>query len=139
MKKYELVFDGGSIGNPGRAYGSFRLRSIDTEKRAAARGGAPQRLQFGHGTNNQAEYRSLIAGIQALREQLESSGEPLGSAEVRILGDSQLVINQMAGNWKIKNEDLLKLHDEALDLLAGFGKVEFIYQPRSKSQRTLGH
>lgn len=133
MKRYELVFDGGSIGNPGRAYGSFQLSE------AGMRPGAPTRLEFGHGTNNQAEYQALIAGVRALREQLEDSEGGPGETALIVRGDSQLVINQMAGNWKIKSGELLKLHDEALDLLAGFGQVEFIHQPRSKSQRSLGH
>lgn len=133
MSKYQLVFDGGSIGNPGRAYGSFSLTTGDS------RPGAPTRLEFGHGTNNQAEYMALIAGLRALLERLETEGEAPDATSVEIRGDSQLVINQMAGNWKIKSEELLKLHDQALDLLAGFDQVEFIHQPRSKSQRSLGH
>ncbi len=133
MKQYELVFDGGSIGNPGRAYGSFQLSE------AGIRPGAPTRLEFGHGTNNQAEYQALIAGIRALREQIAEAEQAPTDTALIVRGDSQLVINQMAGNWKIKSDELLRLHDEALDLLAGFGKVEFIHQPRSKSQRSLGH
>lgn len=133
MKRYELVFDGGSIGNPGRAYGSFQLSEAGT------RPGAPTRLEFGHGTNNQAEYQALIAGVQAMRDLLDDHEESAGDTALIVRGDSQLVINQMAGNWKIKSSELLKLHDQALDLLAGFGQVEFVHQPRSKSQRSLGH
>lgn len=137
--RYELVFDGGSIGNPGKAYGSFRLRQLGEGDQPSGRAGAPVRLEFGHGTNNQAEYRALIAGIEAVRQQAEQAGEALESVQLEVRGDSKLVLNQMAGEWKIKNSDLLKLHDQALDLLAGFGEVKLIYQPRSKSQRTLGH
>jgi ribonuclease HI len=139
MTKYELIFDGGSIGNPGKAYGSFRLQQLEGVGQTPGRAGAPIRLDFGHGTNNQAEYLALIAGVKELRKRLEAAGELLESTELEVRGDSKLVINQVAGGWKIKNPELLKLHDQVLDLLAGFGKVEFIHQPRSKSQRTLGH
>lgn len=138
MIRYELIFDGGSVGNPGRAYGSFRLRKLGSEG-ASGRAGAPTRLEFGHGTNNQAEYRALMAGIDALRTQLSEDGQPLDQTAIDVLGDSKLVINQMAGDWKIKNPELLRLHDQTLDLLAGFAEVTFMHQPRAKSQRTLGH
>ena len=128
-----LTFDGGSIGNPGRAYGSFLL--------APSKGKPlpPQRLRFGQGTNNQAEYRALISGLEALLSLLRAEGTDPRSVAVELRGDSQLVLNQLAGEWKIKNQRLRSLHRQARSLIDQLGPVEYVHQPRSRTVRVLGH
>jgi ribonuclease H / adenosylcobalamin/alpha-ribazole phosphatase len=54
-------------------------------------------------------------------------------------GDSQLVLNQMAGAWKIKNLALQALHGEANRAASAFGEVVYEWHPRSRSVRLLGH
>jgi ribonuclease H / adenosylcobalamin/alpha-ribazole phosphatase len=93
--------DGGSRGNPGpAAYGAV-LRDARTMKVLAAEG-----LPIGRATNNVAEYRGLIAGLEMAREL-----DPTAALEVRM--DSKLVIEQMAGRWKVKHADMKTLALEA--------------------------
>jgi ribonuclease HI len=96
--------DGGSRGNPGpAAYGAV-VRDAQTSKVLAAEG-----LPLGRATNNVAEYRGLIAGLEMAREL-----DPTAALEVRM--DSRLVIEQMAGRWKIKHADMKSLALEAARL-----------------------
>jgi probable phosphoglycerate mutase len=89
--------DGGSRGNPGpAAYGAV-VRDAGTSKLLAAEG-----LPIGRATNNVAEYRGLIAGLEMAREL-----DPTAALEVRM--DSKLVIEQMAGRWKVKHPDMKPL------------------------------
>ncbi len=129
----ELIFDGGSRGNPGQAFGSFRLRY------GRGRLTTPVRQRFGRATNNQAEYLSLIAGVEALLAQLGDEGVDPGSVRLRIRGDSQLVLSQLEGKWKVKNAVLKALHQRAQELLSAFGEVSFVHQPRRATIRALGH
>jgi len=96
--------DGGSRGNPGpAAYGAV-VRDAGTMQVLAAEG-----LPIGRATNNVAEYRGLIAGLEMAREL-----DPAAALEVRM--DSRLVIEQMAGRWKIKHADMKTLALEAARL-----------------------
>jgi ribonuclease HI len=130
-----LTFDGGSRGNPGPAYGSFRVRGAG----AAERLQALKRLRFGQGTNNEAEYWSLLEGLrwtldEARRRRLTSS-----ELEINIQGDSLLVIRQLQGEWKAKDARMRQLRDEAAELLAHFGAVRLQHRPRSRSVAEFGH
>ena len=129
----ELVFDGGSAGNPGTAYGSFRWRPPGGKLRPA------RRLWFGHGTNNQAEYKSLIEGLKWVLSELDRAGLDPGDLRLRVRGDSRLVLKQIAGEWKVKNAKLRELRTEAVRLLNRFGPVNLIHQDRAESVRSLGH
>ena len=131
--KYVLIFDGGSRGNPGPSYGSFRL------ERAGAGRGRPERRSFGRGTNNEAEYRALIAGLQALLTTLAAEGLAPARVALEVRGDSQLVLRQLEGAWKTKEPRLRDLRDQAEDLLARFGSVRYRHHPRARSVATLGH
>lgn len=112
--------DGGSRGNPGPAgYGAVVLRD-----------GAvlAERFEFiGRATNNVAEYRGLIAGLEAASELIASS------VEVRM--DSKLVIEQMAGRWRVKHPDMIPLNKRATLLAAGFEKVRWTWIPREQNKR----
>ena len=89
--------DGGSRGNPGpAAYGAL-VRDARTTKVLATEG-----LPIGLATNNVAEYRGLIAGLEMAREL-----DPTAALDVRM--DSKLVIEQMAGRWKVKHADMKTL------------------------------
>jgi len=108
--------DGGSRGNPGpAAYGAV-VRDAQTSKVLAAEG-----LPIGRATNNVAEYRGLIAGLEMAREL-----DPTAALEVRM--DSRLVIEQMAGRWKIKHADMKSLALEAARLRPA--KVIWTWVPR---------
>lgn len=129
----ELVFDGGSIGNPGESYGSFRWK-LEEEPLSP-----PSRKHFGHGTNNQAEYQALIEGLKALLSELSSRDIDPNRLQLEIRGDSRLVLKQLAGEWKIKNATLRELHSSATSLIGNYGEVRFVHQSRSETVRALGH
>ena len=130
---YILTFDGGSRGNPGVGYGSYVLmRTKDGERRI-------KRLRFGTTTNNQAEYMALIAGLTGLAETIGEAGGKTRDASVEIRGDSQLVINQVARDWKVKSLDLMELRDQVDDLLAQFGSFRLSWHRREETEESLGH
>jgi ribonuclease HI len=130
---FEIVFDGGSLGNPGRGYGSYRLRGRELAARV-------ERREYGHGvTNNEAEYQALIGGLEDLLGVLAALGRPAEEARVLALGDSMLVVNQLTAGWKVKSANLVPLHRRARELAARFGRFELRWQPRAHSVRVLGH
>ena len=129
----ELIFDGGSHGNPGPSYGSYVIRGMP------GGGKNPARLKLKHGTNNEAEYRTLIAGIEAVLAQAEERDLEPAEIELLLRGDSNLVLKQMEGVWKAKDARMRALRDQARSLLKPFARVRYQHQPRSKSVRVLGH
>ncbi len=131
--KIELIFDGGSIGNPGPSYGSYLIRGMP------GGGQQPARLKFQDGTNNEAEYRTLIAGIEAVLKQAEEFDLQPSRMDLLLRGDSKLVLKQMEGVWKAKDARMQALRDQARSLLRPFARVRYQHQPRSKSVRVLGH
>lgn len=128
--RYYVVFDGGSLGNPGKGYGSYQIRLGDVIVRH-------QREDYGNAvTNNQAEYLTLIRALQWL---VENTGDAAGKTRILVNGDSQLVLNQLMGRWKVRNEGLRVLYDQAARLMTKFKDVELVWHPRAKSVEHLGH
>jgi ribonuclease HI len=129
---YTITFDGGARGNPGKGYGSYELRSRSR--------GEIVRLDFGDRvTNNEAEYRTLIAALRDLIRRITAQGESPDAFALAVRGDSQLVIFQLGGQWKVKTPHIRPLHEEATGLLKPFGAVDLRWHPRANSVRTLGH
>lgn len=130
---FEIVFDGGAIGNPGRGYGSFQLRFPE---------GAAYQETLDHSpngeliTNNQAEYLTLIRALERL---LDRVGESAPKSTLTVMSDSQLVVNQVNGLWKVKHPELAPLRQQARDLLEQFGAWTLKWHDRSNSVRLLGH
>ena len=71
--------------------------------------------------------------------RIEKAGKSPSAYTVEIKGDSQLVINQAAGNWKVKQPHLRPLKDEAVGLLNRFKSFQLTWQPREESVAILGH
>ena len=109
--KARLSTDGGSRGNPGPAAYGYVLETDDGTV-LAAHGEA-----IGVATNNVAEYRALVEG---LRKAVE-----VGVDELEVVSDSELLVHQMRGEWKIKNEALKELWGEAQELADELGKVRY--------------
>lgn len=131
---YAITFDGGSIGNPGPGYGSYALMRVSDGKSDLVR------LDFGRAmTNNEAEYETLIAGLQALVERIEAAGRSPGDFSVEVRGDSALVIHQVQGDWKTKDERMRLLRNRVRELLARFKDYRLTLQGRDDSVRVLGH
>lgn len=112
-----IYTDGGSRGNPGpSAYGLVVVKDskiVHEESRF-----------LGIMTNNQAEYRGLIAGINKALE--------LKAEEVEFIMDSQLVIRQMNGEYRVKSPGLLELYRDARALSSMIPKVHFIHVKRDE-------
>ena len=127
---YTIVFDGGSLGNPGKGYGSYEITGPAGSVTA-------RKVQFGNDmTNNQAEFRAVIAGLEDL---LERVGPGAGALSVAVRGDSQLVIRGLTGEWRVKHPGLQPLHRQAADLLRRFNRVDVAWHPRRESVRAFGH
>ena len=109
--KARLSTDGGARGNPGPAAYGYVLEADDGTV-LDARGEA-----IGVATNNVAEYRGLLAGLEAALER--------GVEEVEVVSDSELVVKQMRGEYKVKNETLRDLVDEAHALESRFRRVTY--------------
>jgi ribonuclease HI len=114
-----LQFDGGSRGNPGPAGIGVVVSSSDgTTLVTLGR-------FIGKATNNVAEYRGLIT---AMEEALK-----LGAKRIIIRGDSELVIKQMKGEYKVRHPDMKPLYAEAQDLLAQFDEAKIEHNLRGKN------
>ena len=113
--------DGGSRGNPGPAgYGAV-VRDAATGAVLTERKGT-----IGVDTNNVAEYRGLLAGLQAAAE--------LGATSVIVRMDSKLVVEQLSGRWQVKHERLRPLAREAAALRKSFADVSFEWVPREQNR-----
>ena len=109
--KARLSTDGGARGNPGPAAAAYVLEAEDGTV-LAAHGEA-----IGVATNNVAEYRALVAG---LRKAVE-----LGVDELEVVSDSELLVKQMRGEYRVKNAALVELSLEATQLARQLASVRY--------------
>jgi len=114
-----LFSDGGSRGNPGpAALGAVLFAEDGSVLREIG-------TYIGIATNNVAEWRGVIAGLEAARE--------LGVSDLTVRLDSELVVRQLTGVYKVKHADLIPLHARAKALLRGFASVAIGHVPRAKN------
>jgi ribonuclease HI len=119
--KLVLHVDGGARGNPGPAAIGVVLSGADGE--------VVEELaeQIGETTNNVAEYRALLRGLERAAE--------LGAGEVEIVGDSELVAKQLTGAYKVKHPAMRPLHEQARRVLARFSGWSIRTVPRAQNAR----
>src|SRR4051812_21691792 len=111
-----LQFDGGSRGNPGPAGIGVVVSAAD---------GTPIVTLgrfIGRATNNAAEYRALIVALKEAKR--------LGARRIVVRGDSELIIKQMRGEYRVKHPDLRPLYEEAQDLLSHFDETKIEHNLR---------
>lgn len=120
MPNISIYSDGGARGNPGPA-GIGAVITDDSGKVIAEIS-----EYIGNGTNNQAEYKALIAGLTKALD--------LGFDSVTCFLDSELVVKQLKGQYKIREESLQHLAAEVLRLTARFKRIEFCHVPREKNR-----
>ncbi|HZN58138.1 MAG TPA: ribonuclease HI family protein [Planctomycetota bacterium] len=118
--KAKLSTDGGARGNPGPAAYGYVLEDEDGTV-LEARG-----EQIGVATNNVAEYRALIAGLERALE--------LGIDELEVVSDSELLVKQMQGEYRVKNETLRELNEDANVLERKLGRVRYTAVRREHNQ-----
>ena len=130
---YVIVFDGGSEGNPGFGYGSYAVITRDGRQRV-------RRLDFEDDmTNNEAEYDTLIAALEDVSERVEAAGKRPADFALEVRGDSNLVLRQVRGDWKAKDERMRRRRDIVRSLLSRFGGYRLVEQLREESVKVLGH
>ena len=128
-----ILFDGGSWGNPGPAYGSYHIRFPDGREETVHR-------DFGRQmTGNEAEYQTLLAALEDLLGRLQRAHLDPRAFTLDIRGDSALVIRQVRGEWKARHPRMRTLRDRVREQLARFGGYHLEQVPRGISLRYLGH
>jgi ribonuclease H / adenosylcobalamin/alpha-ribazole phosphatase len=118
--KARLSTDGGARGNPGPAAYGYVIETDDGHV-LAAHGEA-----IGRATNNVAEYSGLVAGLQTAAE--------LGVRELEVVSDSELLVKQMQGEYRVKNETLRELWEDAQDLERRFRRVRYTAVRRAHNE-----
>ena len=114
-----VASDGAARGNPGPAGAGAVL--FDDRGRVVERLGK----FLGRQTNNVAEYQGLLLGLQRAAE--------LGAEELEVVADSELIIRQLTGVYRVKSPVLKELHAEAMALLKGFRRVKLRHIPREEN------
>jgi ribonuclease HI len=122
--KLVVNVDGGARGNPGPA--AIGVVVSDSSGEVLDELGEP----IGVATNNVAEYRALLRGVEWARA--------LGAEELEIIGDSELVARQLTGAYKVKHPSLKPLHQEALAALGVFDRWAIRTVPRTQNARADG-
>jgi len=117
--KVTVHVDGGARGNPGPAAAAC----VITSPEGVLLGEHAQLL--GTATNNVAEYRALLLGLQRARE--------LGASEIDVVGDSELIAKQVKGLFKVKHEAMKPLHREAMAALGQFERWSIRTVPREQN------
>jgi ribonuclease HI len=115
-----LQFDGGSRGNPGPAGIGIVVSAAD---------GTPLVTLgrfIGRATNNVAEYRALITALEEAKK--------LGAKKILIRGDSELIIKQMKGQYRVKHPDMKVLYDQAQTLIHQFDQAKIEHNLRNKNE-----
>jgi len=119
-----LYTDGACSGNPGPAGIGYVICTPEGDE-LQAHGEA-----IGHATNNIAEYTALLRGLAACRE--------LGARTVEVVADSELMVRQMTGRYKVKNANIVPLYQQAKTACGEFRKVSFRHVLRHENSRADG-
>src|SRR5262245_59661899 len=117
---FTLEFDGGSRGNPGPAGIGVVVRAQDNTPLVTLG------RFIGRCTYNVAEYRALITAME--------EGKKLGARKILIRGDSELIIKQMRGEYRVKHPDMKVLYEEAQDLIHQFDQAKIEHNLRHKNE-----
>ena len=114
-----IYTDGASRNNPGEAGAGVSIMRDGRALEQLAR-------YLGTATNNVAEYTAAIMGLERAVK--------LGARRVKLLADSELLVKQINGQYKVKNEGLKPLHARVKELIAAIGSVEVQYIPRAQNK-----
>jgi ribonuclease HI len=119
VKRVVIFTDGASLGNPGLAAIGATVK--DEQGRLVA----SISRRIGQATNNQAEYRAIIAALEEATR--------LGTEEVDIKSDSQLIVNQIRGEWRVKKPVLKPLHQRVKQLVGSLEGFTITHIPREQN------
>lgn len=130
---YKIWSDGGcSVHTEHKMYGSYVIMTKSGKTKN-------KKFELGEGTNNQAEYLSVIEALNDLYKTITDAGKESSKYSVVVYVDSMLVKQQVTGKWKIKDQDLKSLHATINYIVTAFSKVDFVWIPREEIVDVLGH
>ncbi len=113
--------DGGSRGNPGPAAIGVYVKTLDKKYGVA----------IGVATNNDAEYQAVIFALKKIKQLIGT--DKAAHADIEIRSDSQLIVNQLSGTFKLKEESLWKYFIDIWNRKQDFRSVSFLYVPREEN------
>lgn len=122
LKTVRIFCDGGSRGNPGPAGIGAVVLDASREPATVI---ATVSEAIGVATNNVAEYQALISGLEAAAD--------FGARRVEVRADSQLIIRQLEGRYRVKNPGLQPLYRRAMELLRGYAEVDLRHVYREEN------
>lgn len=125
-EKIFVYTDGGARGNPGPAALGVVIEGLDKSPKE-------YQLYLGELTNNEAEYQAIIFALKKLKQLLGK--EKIKNTKIEILSDSELVIRQLKGEYKVKEKNLQLLFMEVWNLKFDFPHLTFKLIPREKNRR----
>jgi len=136
--KVDIFFDGGCLGNPGQKYGSFQV--LLAGKQIAGR----NRVDFGHGTNNEAEFNSLKLALDEAVEWFKSKAVDLKTLSLAVETDSTIVRNRLVAKNVIfkkypSSQKMFALANECLGIMNQFGKFDVVWKSRENNLERFGH
>ncbi len=122
MNSEEIIvhIDGASRGNPGPAAAGFVLNDAEGNQLQA------KSFFLGQATNNVAEYTGLVKALEAAQE--------LGTKQITVFSDSELLVRQINGEYKVKSEQIKQLFQQAVQLLGKFENYKITFVPREKNK-----
>ncbi len=127
MSNEIVIFsDGGSRGNPGPGAGAAMV-FFDNQKQCLAKS-----KYYGPCTNNQAEYQALLDGIKVVESKIKD--EDLHEIDLKIFLDSELMVKQINGEYKVKSEGLVPFYEQIQQKLSKFGKATVTHVVRSNNK-----
>ena len=136
--KVEIYFDGGCLGNPGQKYGSFQVKLDGWEivKRS--------RVDFGFGTNNEAEFNALKLALDEAVRLFQEKVIALKSLSLVIETDSTIVRNRLVVKNVVfkkypSSQRMFALANECLEIMNQFGKFQVIWKGRANNVERFGH
>lgn len=116
-----MYTDGGSRGNPGPAgVGAAVYKNKQLIKEVTE--------YIGKATNNVAEYQAVVLGLRSLLEDYSQ-------AKIEVRADSQLLVKQLTGEYRVKSDNLQPLYQEIIELIDNFKEVQFIHIPREQNKK----
>lgn len=120
MRRFRAAFDGGSRGNPGPAAWGVAVLDGDGEVVEGHSG------TLGRATNNVAEYHGLLEALELAHRA--------GAESVEILADSELIVRQINGSYRVRNPALKLLHERAMQRIHGFREFRIVHVRREHNR-----
>ena len=130
VEEITITFDGGAKPNPGKGYGSYNIRIDGNDKPIH---GESEKFYGDNLTSNQSEYIAVTRGCEKTKELFGNN------CKIHLVGDSELVLKQISGEYRVRNEKLIPLNQELMDYLKEFNSYSVQHRPREQSVEEFGH